>query len=76
MAGFGGKVLVAVPVHGADTEPGTDRAEPCRVCLSKYLDFLLFASKQSKACFSTESGKQFSTTQICMGECTAAQSGL
>lgn len=35
--------------------------------LSKYLDFLLFASKQSKACFSTELEEQFSTTQICTG---------
>lgn len=48
------------------------------VLLSKYLDFLPFASKQSLdcACFSTESGEQFSTTQICTGGCTAAESRL
>lgn len=26
-----GQVPAAVPVHGADTEPGTGRAEPCSV---------------------------------------------
>lgn len=33
MGGVGGKVLAAVPVHGADTEPGTGRAEPQSVII-------------------------------------------
>lgn len=77
MERFGGQLPAVVPVHGADTEPSIGRAEPRSYCLNIWI-FLLFASKQSLdcACFSTESGEQFSTTQICTGGCTAAQSRL
>lgn len=74
--GIWGQVPAPAPVHGADTDPASGKAELCGVFLSKYLDFPLFASKQSETCFSTEAGGQLATTQICTGRCTAAESRL
>ena len=67
---------MAAAVHGADTDPAAGSAEPRRGLLSKYLDFLLFVSKQSESYFSTEAGEQLATAQICTGRRTAVESRL